>query len=521
MIQNSLGSIYIIDNGKKRHITSEKVFLELDLQWNDVEKVDDQIIERIPSGSDIEFIYDALIYNRDEIISDGVLIKGSSEEIYLKEKGKKRHIVSPKVFNQLGFSWNSVRNIPDFILEQIPEGEKVEKKEASIGKSIVVIFGGSHYKATRSCAFDLIDSFQKMGYNVLTFDTAKANSNESLEKLINRDDILFLLGINGHGIEALFEKIHKKQLKVPFFALLHDHPMYHSARPFKFNEAAENLIISCIDRAHVESLNKYCVHGKYTKVFIPHGASTNSKYSIQQKPINSRKIDILFMASFTDPEFFRAEWISNFKYKSLMDEIAERGLYEYDIPLLDIAKSIFDFHRKDFNYHSDQELRFLLAQVDLFIRMWRRQEILTKLSGLAVQVYGDGKEIKGKIKFHPNIDIYKAPRLIGDSKIVLNVVSNWVYAGHERLFSAMLARSAVLSDKNQFLNENFKHDQSIYFLDIKNPNLAEDIEELLLDSERLQYIADNGKRIVQENHTWLHRAKEIINVVHLHNINTP
>lgn len=61
-------------------------------------------------------------YKLMDNISEGMLIKGSSEKIYIIEDGMKRHIANASVFNQLGLKWENVRVIDDDVLRKIPSG---------------------------------------------------------------------------------------------------------------------------------------------------------------------------------------------------------------------------------------------------------------------------------------------------------------------------------------------------------------------------------------------------------------
>lgn len=236
LIKDSQGRIFFIDNGQKRLIKSQRIFDELDFDKKDIKIVNDQMINKIPSGRDINFIYDAIVYNQNDIISDGSLIMGTSKKVYLMEKGKKRHILSPKVFNQLQRSKKEIMTIDDFILEQIPVGPQIVNKEATDEQIIVMIYSGSFCNANRFYAFDLADAFHQLGYELKTVDLTKPNAAGKLNSILKQNNIFFILGLNGNGIELLHQLIYKNKLKVPYLALLVDHPMYHSDRPFKFDQ---------------------------------------------------------------------------------------------------------------------------------------------------------------------------------------------------------------------------------------------------------------------------------------------
>ena len=52
----------------------------------------------------------------------GHLVKGSSPEVFLLEKGKRRWIPDEATFNAMGLDWQAVREISDEDLNSIPRG---------------------------------------------------------------------------------------------------------------------------------------------------------------------------------------------------------------------------------------------------------------------------------------------------------------------------------------------------------------------------------------------------------------
>lgn len=56
-------------------------------------------------------------------LTDGTLVRGSSEKTYVIEAGKRRWIPNPDIFNAMGFDWNAVVSSSDAELANIPEGQ--------------------------------------------------------------------------------------------------------------------------------------------------------------------------------------------------------------------------------------------------------------------------------------------------------------------------------------------------------------------------------------------------------------
>ncbi len=122
--------VYMLNEQLERqHIPTEEQFYALGLQWEDVYEVDDRILDNLPQAKAIHppdilhLIHDYIEYNRSSASgNNGRLVKGSSHDIFIIHKGRKRHIRNQDVFNRLQFHWHLVRSIPDDTLHHIPNG---------------------------------------------------------------------------------------------------------------------------------------------------------------------------------------------------------------------------------------------------------------------------------------------------------------------------------------------------------------------------------------------------------------
>lgn len=108
--------VYLISNGLKRWIVDEKAFNGLQLNWAKINTVDEGILSQYPTGSEIK---------SGNTYPDGLLIKGSTPEVYLIAKSKRRWIPDETTFNTLGLAWQNIFIISDEKLEHISRGEKI------------------------------------------------------------------------------------------------------------------------------------------------------------------------------------------------------------------------------------------------------------------------------------------------------------------------------------------------------------------------------------------------------------
>lgn len=126
LVKGNGDEVYRIENGLKRHIAGLPVFEAAGYRWEDVCHVDDRILARIPSGP-------AIIrpegrtgeYGKLDRLAgrlNGILVQGSGEEVYLLERGLKRHIATEQAFARMRFNWEHVCRLDDRILCSIPSG---------------------------------------------------------------------------------------------------------------------------------------------------------------------------------------------------------------------------------------------------------------------------------------------------------------------------------------------------------------------------------------------------------------
>lgn len=109
VIRGSNEAVYRYTNGQKQLFPSAKIFLSHGYHWQQVVQVNDHYLASLPAGPPLGF-------------RDGTLLKGVADPIYVIEHGRKRHILSPQIFEQLGYRWKDVITIPDHSLNEIETG---------------------------------------------------------------------------------------------------------------------------------------------------------------------------------------------------------------------------------------------------------------------------------------------------------------------------------------------------------------------------------------------------------------
>lgn len=126
LVKGNRDEVYLIENGKKRHIAGLDVFAGLGCRWEDVCVVDDRILARIPDGPAItdpgKRVVETGMEDRLAGRLNGILVQGGGSAVYLLDRGLKRHIATEQTFARMRFDWMNVCRLDDRILSRIPSG---------------------------------------------------------------------------------------------------------------------------------------------------------------------------------------------------------------------------------------------------------------------------------------------------------------------------------------------------------------------------------------------------------------
>lgn len=152
------------------------------------------------------------------------------------------------------------------------------------------------------------------------------------------------------------------------------------------------------------------------------------------------------------------------------------------------------------------------------IRYLCRKKILDSLtcSGLRIDLVGElqsGETYPSNVTVHGPMDIDDTVDLIARSKIMINPFPTVYELGaHERIFTAMLNRTACYTPGYPFLRTLLG--DRVRYMDLNElTRSVEDMSSFLSDpaahADELQDIAEYART----NHTWSHRAREIMDMM--------
>jgi hypothetical protein len=114
LVQGTGGTVYVMRRGLKRRIPNPITFAVEGYRWGNVNRIADSTLASIPTGHSIL-----------NVLADGNLLKGSGSAVYVMEGGRKRHVTSSAVMDACGYGWDAVRKVPDARLSAIPAGSRL------------------------------------------------------------------------------------------------------------------------------------------------------------------------------------------------------------------------------------------------------------------------------------------------------------------------------------------------------------------------------------------------------------
>jgi glycosyltransferase involved in cell wall biosynthesis len=378
--------------------------------------------------------------------------------------------------------------------------------------NIIVFKGKSFNNTLEYFANGIASGFENEGHNVYFIDMNKTTNAMNIYSGIKALNADFSFSFN-----IIYPNIFKTSeiydtLGLPHFAFFTDHPMHHY---FKFrNPDSENLYISCIDKSHIDYINY--LSGKKNIFFIPH--AVNRKNSKETK----KNRDFIFIGNMANPDNYLNDLKNQFEKDVwiLINEIIE---YLMDSPEKSLhygIKKIFSDKNIPQLYEDRKYVQIIMKILEHYIRNKTRIDSLLALKDFNIHIYGLVDPSLSQLtknyrkRIFKNIDYYKIPELIQESRYSINISRTLCNGSHERVFESLINRVPVLSTHSDFLENIFKDNKSVCFYRTdKTEKLAAKAEYLMENYDSVMENIDNACSIVLKKHTWENRATDVINLM--------
>ena len=374
-------------------------------------------------------------------------------------------------------------------------------------KNCIILFkGGFQYNVVNYFVDDLAESFVKLGFTSRVIDLTKNDFAAKLQEQINKGNIKCFFAFNGIGLPSLGELA--VELKVPFINFYLDSPIYHLQR---LQYKSENLKIIFIDKNDLQFSNEIL---NQEASFIPHGAFTK----LNSAGVSKNKSGIIFAGSITKPELLRNQWLKLGKaigeiYDSLLEYVINKEYFniKHDVDYILKVKGI------ELSMEQKKTIYFNSIFVHKYVRQYRRLKVLEALKDFKIDLYGNGWNT---VPIHPNhtyhgaVDFLELIERVKKSSLMLNVLPEFIYGGHERIFTAMYHGTACLTNYNAYLKTNFENGKDLLFYSMRDlKQLPDQLSVWLSDKMALEQIARSGMEKVKTHHTWLNRAQDLLHLI--------
>ncbi len=329
------------------------------------------------------------------------------------------------------------------------------------------------------------------------------------------DTIMFTFNNFGIGLVSGNGGNFWKDHNIPVFDCIVDHPR-------NYNDLFENppcdLTVFTLDRNHVDYIKRFFPGIKGVH-FSPNGG-TEVNSSIKYK---DRDIDVLYMGSgqenvlnypripcFADGGMDFYNRTSQIMIENTMLSTEEAINLYLSEKGIDITEGeLYDINENAAGYIENE------------VRRVTKLEGMKALSdlGISVHVYGtnwidEDYPFSENIHIHDRIGREELMGIIGHAKISLCFVPWYKRGCSEKNFDSMLNGALCVSDRSEYLVENYRDGYNIVFFDLNNPEqMAADVKWLLDNPDAAEVIAHNGYETAKANDTWGHRFSNIMKII--------
>lgn len=236
----------------------------------------------------------------------------------------------------------------------------------------------------------------------------------------------------------------------------------------------------------------------------------------------SKIYDISFIGTYND---YRQGLVSLYGRNPWTRHFGARCLYFLkQYPGWTVEKALEEtlcFYNMQIDDKAFEELFYNFRYLSTIIAYYYREKVIATLldAGITIHVFGDTWSRSPFARYpncicHSNLTTYESIEVFQKSKISLNIMK-WHKDGFtERISNSLLCQSLVLSDRSQYLEENFTNGEELVLFDLSEleylPSL---VNSLLSNPVLLEHITSNGYQKAIKQHLWIHRAKQLLNII--------
>ncbi len=309
-------------------------------------------------------------------------------------------------------------------------------------------------------------------------------------------------------------------MEIPFFNWIVDHPCEHVV---DLESDVSRYHVICIDRDHVDFIKKY-FYNIQDAHFIPLGGYEAGIEELTEEDFFDREFDIIYTAG-NYPLELQIKKIKDLLPDNLQKVSFDMIDYMLDNRSANNEESLRYALRANGFYVDDSEFKdyaYMTSMTNIFVRTYVRQELVANIaaSGLPMHIFGDGWDLledKGNLILHGSVSYVESAELCKKARLSLNVMPWFKNGIHDRIPTAMLAGSAVITDPTDYIRESFATDgdgRQLYLYEIDKPQLAPDlIRYALKNPVQLFATAQRGFKKAREELTWDCQVDKLIDII--------
>ena len=394
-------------------------------------------------------------------------------------------------------------------------------------KKVIIFSSRITHPAVWPNTVSLAQAISRLGFPVLLCDINENNFANLIDcqTLIKEapNTLAFTLGIADCGLNTLDEQgnwqPHPRPASVPHVSFLFDTPYNFPAIQHTLDHDIAKHIISMMDRDSLRYMDMF--HPEKHKLFLPI-AGTEAKLCLDDLMSRERPIGLLYCASNWGIDTVRAWRLPEWKDTAaipLLDDIAEY-MMTHSVTTVRAFETILHLRGLDAPEYL-LHMRPYFWPMLRYIKPYRRQKAMSMLlaADVPIHVVGDYWEntpFAQKITIHPRVDYTEFLHLITQAKVLFSDMGEFNNGGHERVFTAMLHGTAVMSEYSQYLAEEFSEGKEILFYDYggRAQNLAL-LPKLIHDDAERASMARHAYQKAYARHRWINRARALIDALAL------
>ena len=386
---------------------------------------------------------------------------------------------------------------------------------------IVLFKGQSQYGSLRLHADQLAAALLDQGHDIRTVDLAADDPIAAINAVLADPPEAFF-GFSGVGGDLQVDgRSIYDALGVVYASLYVDHPLHHLAR---LSIPIQRKVALFLDRSHVQFMSAWGQGRSFRQIgFLPCGANQlGEPPDTSDAAFAARDIPLLFTGTYRGPPTAPwADWPQS-PARELVQDMAGQMCADGRLAILDALKQSLAKQGGALNSELLDQVAPLMQSVQAYAEAYHRDRLLNLLgaASVPVRVYGVGWEPMA-VRY-PSYDyggvgsFEETLSLLRRTRLVLNTNNGFVAGGHERVFTAMSAGAAVLSDQSRYYAEAFKDGREIAtFAWDALEAVPRQITSLLADEAGLAALARAGAKKALAEHQWRDRAARLVKTIKL------